>query len=151
MCVAWCVCPLRQYDWIGRVGVLAVFPIFCGNCYMAYYQHGLSKVMGGPHLPGMATVIVYTALRLATSLHGQPRVTPSSDMRLFVIAVYMLVVNAISFVIDAFDTFMWCSGRNRTIIRSKWGKASIQALEQEKAAKAKASAQEGEASAAVSA
>ncbi len=92
--------------WSGRAGALAALFVVATNVPIMWAASGMSRAMSLPHL--LAWIPLEIALVLRVS--GAAGSLPASATEL-ALAIVLLLVNGISLVFDAIDSWRWWRGQ----------------------------------------
>ena len=91
--------------WAGRVAAVAALAVMATNLPIMWIERGLSRLMAVPHL------LIWGPLQVALLLRWAERVGPlplADGERAFL--VLLTVVNGISLLFDALDSWRWFRG-----------------------------------------
>eukprot|EP00916_Digyalum_oweni_P020494 GHVL01034169.1.p1 GENE.GHVL01034169.1~~GHVL01034169.1.p1 ORF type:complete len:175 (+),score=5.21 GHVL01034169.1:54-578(+) len=114
------------YDLIGWFAIGSILFILLINSIILSKYKGLCRIMGLPHLLVWIPLIALILIRLSTdmipSIGGitkEGRLTPESNIYLFLYSVILLITNTISVLFDIVDTIRWFRG-DREVIIGAW-------------------------------
>lgn len=101
------VLPFFLLDtWSGRAAALAALFVVVTNVPIMWGASGMSRAMSLPHLLAWTPLEIALALRLAGAAGGLPP-SPAET----VLVILLLLVNGISLVFDALDSWRWLQGQ----------------------------------------
>lgn len=96
------VLPFLWLDsWTGKAGAAAALFVVITNVPIMWITGGMSRAMSIPHLLAWIPLEVMLALRVSGSALPTPELT---------LAILLLLVNGISLVFDALDSWRWWRG-----------------------------------------
>ncbi len=93
-------------SWSGRAGALAAVVVVITNVPIMWQAEGMSRAMSLPHLLAWIPLEVALLLRLSGMVGGPPPTTAETAL----IGV-LLLINGISLVFDAIDSWRWLKGQ----------------------------------------
>ena len=101
------VLPFFLLDtWSGRAGAMAALFVVVTNVPIMWAAAGMSRAMSLPHLLAWIPLEIALVLRIA----GAAGSLPPSAVEL-ALAIVLLLVNGISLVFDALDSWRWLRGQ----------------------------------------
>ncbi len=101
------VLPFLLLDtWSGRAGALAALFVVATNVPIMWAASGMSRAMSLPHLLAWIPLEIALVLRVSGAVGSLP---PS--MIELALAITLLLVNGISLVFDAIDSWRWLRGQ----------------------------------------
>lgn len=96
---------------VGQMAAIAAAFVVVTNVPIMLRERGMSKLMSIPHLFAWGPLLVLLILRLMA-----PENTAQMSVTELVYAVLLVLVNGISLIFDAWDSWLWIRG-NRTVPR----------------------------------
>lgn len=93
-------------SWSGRVGAAAALFVVATNVPIMWVAAGMSRAMSLPHLLAWIPLEIALVLRIAGAVGNLP---PSTTE--LALAFVLLIVNGISLVFDAIDSWRWLRGQ----------------------------------------
>ncbi len=93
-------------SWSGRAGAVAALFVVATNVPIMWAACGMSRAMSLPHLLAWIPLEIALALRVAGAAGSLPPSTAELTL-----ALALLIVNGISLVFDAIDSWRWLRGQ----------------------------------------
>lgn len=101
------VLPFFLLDtWSGRAGAVAALLVVVTNVPIMWAAGGMSRAMSLPHLLAWIPLEIALALRVCAAVGSLPPSTVE-----LALAIALLLVNGISLVFDAIDSWRWLKGQ----------------------------------------
>ena len=92
-------------NWGAKMTALAALGVVITNIPIMLWEQGMSKLMAIPHLLLWGPLLVALSMRLA-GLNGEGSVTHIESIYIWIV----IVINGISVIFDALDTWKWIQG-----------------------------------------
>lgn len=92
--------------WSGRAAAMAALFVVVTHVPIMWGASGMSRAMSLPHLPAWMPLEIALTLRLAGAAGGVPPSLAETTL-----AILLLLVNGISLVFDALDSWRWLQGQ----------------------------------------
>ena len=101
------VLPFLALDtWSGRAGAVAALFVVATNVPIMWAAGGMSRAMSLPHLLAWIPLEIALALRVSGAVGSLPLSTTE-----LALALVLLLINGISLIFDAIDSWRWCRGQ----------------------------------------